>query len=143
MANHQCRVALARNHKLLPLAPPCRIPQPGTIEQLGGASLTHEVKVDSVKHDLGPRRKSSHRSHEPGCNIGSRQDDQVKLPSMLLEIVRHRRIKRLIHDFDADALQVLCVRRALAEVGWNKSDVVARVARIALRISTIRKEPES
>ena len=82
-------------------------------------------------------------SYEPGCNIGSRQDDQVKLPSMLLEIIRHRRIKRLMHDFDADVAASLAPYGALSPRSAGTKATWLPLARIALTISTIRKEPAS
>ena len=104
------------------------MPHPGVVQHQGGSLFTQEVKIDRVKDDLGVRSVLSHVFEELRSDIGTRQDDQVKVgPSSRKKILR-RLVERLIDDIDTDLREIVSMGSLVDHVGGNESDVISTIS---------------
>ena len=92
--------------------------------ELGLPLFSQEVEIDGIEDDSGPGHKPSDGGHVLFGNIRPRDDGQLEIVAVLLEVGFDRRILRWKDDLDALALQILNIWRQDRRVIRHQNDMM-------------------
>ena len=126
--DHQGQVGDPRQVELLLLALGRGHMQQGILLQLGLSFLPQKMEVHGVEHNLRPRREPLHRGHVPCGDLGSGDDHEVEIFTMLLQKRPDGPVIGMMDDLDAHSLKNLLIGRRSNQVVGYEGDVMASPA---------------